>query len=672
MTAGREADAAWLMPWGASRQRGGAKAPATVLFGNDQGLLAAAAVLWLGMTIWKAVLAANIGVVWEEAHFVVAGMHPALAYPDIPAGWPLFARLCVSLFGWSPLAVRLPGLAVAQAIPFGIYFMALPVIGKRNALWAGLLSILLPPLGASGAIFYSEAAMQLLLALMLGAMIRAQRSGRLVWWALTGLCAGLGLFVHYRFAAAGLGVLGFALSSRAGRRLWREPGFWLAGVLAATGLAPSVLYSLTTHAPAVSYHLLGQQRWGFSLTGPLVYLAIQAGLCTPVFFAGMIAGAIQAYQPARSGDEAKGLLLWAGLVFFGLYALISPFDQRMAPQWPIEAYVPLIVFLPASLAGYVDAAKSSLHRRVRMGLVGLGPVLVFAMFAAASLWTVVFWAHPDRVPLPIRAELTADYEPFGQFEPAIARAQALARARFGAEPLLATAGHVEAVKFEFPGAPGRQVFALGDPREVEAHFDVFRAAIHLDLHALLAEHPGAPVVIILPQPSFLYDQADEVRFRVDLCNSFSQIAPVEAVEAPPGRLVMQTYIARIGGIATTTAEPCPFLPQVYLGEPKRTQILSPGVLEHLAGLGASPSGVARVDILMDGRVVAQGRLGHGFPGADPLPAALAYDPGYPNLRFTFDLPPAALTPGVHRIAVRATARDGSVIQGEDRTIYAPG
>jgi Dolichyl-phosphate-mannose-protein mannosyltransferase len=667
MTVERDAEAIWPVPRVTTR-RDAAAAHAKLLFASDRGLLLAAAAVWTAMTVWKLALAATIGVVWEEAHFVVAGMHPALAYPDIPAGWPLFARLCVTLFGWSPLALRIPALAVAQAVPFAIYFLAKPVVGRRNAIWAALISILMPPLGASGAIFYSEAAMQLLLAVMLGAMIRAEQTRRLGWWLLTGIAAGLGLFVHYRFAVAGVGVMGFVLTSRAGLRLWREPGFWLAGALAAAGLAPSIAYNLVTHAPALTYHLVGQQSWRFDLVGVLVYFGLQAAICTPIFFVGMIAGALAARHEAKPGEAGRPLLLWVGGAIFGLYALISPFDQKLAPQWPIEAYVALIPFLPAALAAYVDGARSLAVRRLRMGVVALGPLILAVAFVIATLWTEVGWAHPDQVPLTFRAKITADYEPFNQFEPAIARAQAAARARYGADALLAAAGHVEAVKLEFPGRAGRQVFALGDPRELNARFDVFRAAIGLDLASLVTRHAGAPVVILLPEPTYLYDTPDEVAFRDTLCRSFTDVQPVESVEAPPGRLVMQTFIARVGARASSAPAPCPFLPGAYIDQPKRTDILRAGRTTGFSGLAANPSGVARVDILLDGRGVSQAKLGQ----SGPVPPALAYDPDYPNLRFSFDLPPAALTPGSHRLALRVTARDGSVAVAEARTIYGPG
>ncbi|MBW3559212.1 MAG: hypothetical protein KY449_05485 [Proteobacteria bacterium] len=87
-------------------------APARPLFSDDRALLRAVLITWAVLTLWKAWLAASTNVLWEEAHFFTAGMHPDLAYPDVPAGWPLFARAVELVFGSSVLALRLAGLTV--------------------------------------------------------------------------------------------------------------------------------------------------------------------------------------------------------------------------------------------------------------------------------------------------------------------------------------------------------------------------------------------------------------------------------------------------------------------------------------------------------------------------------------------------------------------------------
>jgi 4-amino-4-deoxy-L-arabinose transferase-like glycosyltransferase len=262
------------------------------------------------VTLWKLFLATQTNVIWEEAHFAVAGLHPDLAYPDVPAGWPSFARLCTELFGWSPLGLRLPGLAVAAAIPFAAWWLAEPLVGRRQALWAALVAVVLPPLAVSGTIFYPEGALQLLLALMLGAAVRAMAGRGLLWWGLTGVFGGLGLFVHYRFGLVGLGVLLFSLLTRDGRALWSRPGFWLAGVLAAAGLAPAVLYNAREGWPSLGFHAVGRHVWDVNPEGLLLHLGEQLMLCTPVFFVALAGATVVAWRRWRGGDARAGLLLW--------------------------------------------------------------------------------------------------------------------------------------------------------------------------------------------------------------------------------------------------------------------------------------------------------------------------------------------------------------------------
>src|SRR5690606_20604720 len=110
--------------------------------------------------------------------------YPALGYPDIPAGFPLLSRAVTAIFGWDLLPLRVFSLLIATAIPFAVYFMASGVVPKRQAIWAAILSVLIPPLSMSGTIYYPEGALQLLLALMLGCLLRAMRDDNWKWWCL--------------------------------------------------------------------------------------------------------------------------------------------------------------------------------------------------------------------------------------------------------------------------------------------------------------------------------------------------------------------------------------------------------------------------------------------------------------------------------------------------------
>lgn len=630
---------------------------------DDRALRLAFLGVWAAVTLWKLLLATQTNVIWEEAHFVVAGAHPDLAYPDVPAGWPLFARLCTELFGWTPLAIRLPGLAVAAAIPFAIAWLAQPLVGNRQALWAGILACVLPPLAVSGTIFYPEGALQLLLALMLGAAVRAMGGQRLLWWTLTGVCGGLGLLVHYRFGLVGLGVVLFAILTRDGRALWRRPGFWLAGLVAAAGLAPALLYNVREGWPSLGFHAVGRHIWAVNPEGLFLHLGEQLAICTPAFFVGLIAAAVVAWRRWRQGDARAGLLLFAGATVFLAYTAVAPLYRTRLPHWPFLAYVALLPFVPAVLVGFVDAARSVAARRWRTALVASGPLIALAGALAVSAYHLA-WTHADRVPAPLRGRLQTQMEDWRALEPALARAEARAQARFGEAPVLAASGHIAASRLEFPGRAGRQVFALDDPYDATTRFRLMRAAWGLDEPGLA--RAGRPVVIALSEPTYLYHTPAEVAFRTRLCRLFDGLERGETVELAPGRTAVALFTARARPApALSMVQDCALFPRVYLARPERAEIVEDGANQY--GAAADPAGVARVEVLLDGRAVGDARLGLDPPGGR-ISDALAFDPDWPRVQFDFRLPP--LSAGAHRVGLRMTTRDGRVETGAERTVYA--
>lgn len=640
------------------------------LFGDDRALLTVALGLWGVLTLWKLGIALTGNVIWEEGHFVVAGTRPDLAYPDIPAGWPLFARLCTDLFGWSAAAVRIPGLIVAQLIPLGVWFLARPLVKRREALWAALLSMLLPPLGVSGTIFYPECALQLLLALMLGCAVRAFRTDRLLWWAGVGVTAALGLFIHFRFAVGGIGVLVFALAFRDGRRLWARPGFYLAGLLAAAGMAPAILYNMREGWPSLEYHAVNRQVWELNAQGLPLHLLEQLALCTPAFFIGLFAGARRAVARWREGSFSSGFVVVVGLVIFLIYAGLAPFYRVRFPHWPFMAYVALIPFLPGTLIAFVDAAKSASGRTLRMALVGTSPLIVL-LAAIGMTGFYEAWAHPESVPVRYRSYLMSELEDWSRLEPAIASATSAARQRLGdPAPLLAASGHIPAVRLEFPASRGRRVYGLDEPADSVTRFDDLRRDLDLDRAALLREHAGRAVVIALLEPTFLYHEPAETAFRATLCGAFSDVRREPSAALPPGRQEVSLYTARVRAPGTPPpgAAPCPFLPSLYLARPQRAERLRRGQHRNFYGMAADPVGFSMVDVLMDGQVAAHARIGLD-PAASRAPETLRFDPNWPRVQLDFQLPDAALTPGVHRLSLRGTRRDGSSVEGAERTVY---
>jgi hypothetical protein len=648
------------------------------LFGDDAALLRVVIAVGAVFALWKLVIALTGNVIWEEGHFAVLGQRPDLAYPDIPAGWPLLARLCTTLFGWSAAAIRVPGLIIAETIPLAVYWLARGVVSHREALWAALIAIIVPALGMSGTIFYPEEALQIALAVMLGAIIRAMRAERtadaLKFWALAGIAGGIGLFVHFRFVLAGVGVLLFLLAWPSGRRQWLKPGLWLAAALAALGLLPGLIYNLREHWPALAYQVANRPTYRFKPGWLLTFFENQLGLATPTFMIAFGGAARRAWTQVREqGDGAYALLLSVAGVIFGVYAILSLFDSQVMPHWPFLAYVAMAPLAPGVLTRFVDRASSFGARRLRMGLIALfGPVFAVLGAIGGTLFEEG-WAHADKVPAAYRPYLFTRLEDWTRMQAPVDQALVFARQRFpGAAPVVASAGHISALRLEFPAGKGRFVYALDEPYDDFTRFSVIRKAWGLDEAGLRQDHAGGAAVLVLPEPSYLYNTPGEMAFRRRLCGEFGDVRSAGFSELPPGKVAIELYTARVlpavsAGVAAKTG--CPLFPRLYIGQPTRAAALRTGHdVGGLFGLASDPKGVTKVEMLLDGKPVSQGQYGQA-PSASPAPPELADDPNYPRLWFSYGLPAAALTPGEHRLQIRAITADGRTELGQARSIY---
>lgn len=641
------------------------------LFAHETDLLRAVVILGSLLALWKLGIALTGNVIWEEAHFAVLGQRPDLAYPDVPAGWPLFARVCTSLFGWSAAAIRVPGLVLAEAIPFAVYWLARALVPRREALWAAMIAVICPALGMSGTIFYPEEALQIALAVMVGGIIRAVGAGQirdqLKYWIIAGAAGALGLFVHFRFILAGAGVFLFLVATPMGRRQWGRPGLWLAGGLAMLGLLPGLIYNMREHWPALAYQVANRPSYRFNPGWLLTFFENQLGLATPAFFIAFLGAAREAWRGALAHRSGRALILSVAATIFLVYALYSLVDSQVMPHWPFLAYVTLVPLAPGALIGFVDRAAGMGARRLRMALVALfGPIFAFVGAVGGTAFEEG-WAHADQLPAKFKPLLFTRLENWRTVEPDLQRAAVEARRRFGAAPVIAASGHITALRLEFP-EQRRDVYALNEPYDEFTRFSVIRRAWGLDETGLRRSHPGEPVVLVLPEPSYLYNTPAEMDFRRRLCGEFSDIAPAGLTELAPGKVAVELHTGRVSPVRLSSRD-CPLFPRLYIAQPTRAAVLRHGrPATGLFGLASDPAGVTRVEILLDGKPASVADYGVA-PPTSPAPLELSDDPGYPKLWFTYALPGAALTRGEHRLSVRATLRDGARKDGAARTIY---
>lgn len=651
--------------------------PMKPLFGDDQALQRFAFSALAVLTVWRFAIGLISHVIWEEGHFVVSGEYLAFGYPDIPAGYPWLARLITSIFGWHIWPLRIVGLAIATAIPFAVYFLSTPITTRRNALWAAVVSMALPPAALNGTIFYPEGGLQLLLVLMCGCLIRAIQDETpgltwpaLKWWVWAGVCAGLGQLVHFRFLIPGLAVVVFMLATPQGRALWSKPGVYITAALGFLGLVPALIYNAQEGWPAIAFHVVNRPRYDPQLDHIIGFVETQFGIVTPLFFIALCAAAKVSLIDDRK--KVDTLLGYQAVVIFLFYVGQATINKKIMPHWPFMAYLPLLPYVPGILIRFAGRATGVFGRVVRIGLIATGPLLALLIGIAGSIYQWQF-RHSAELPPLERQHNIMQNENYSLLEPDLAAANARAVARFGPDIAWATSGHRDAVHMEFPadGKKGRHIYTLGDPYDAVAEFTVARRDWKLDLDSLVRDHAGKGVVLILNQPDYLLHESEKMRMYQTLCGDFEEIEPFKVAALPPGRTEFDIFTARVrvNPQPAQAKGPCPLIPSLYIANPQPGRFIDHKDTNNHYGMAADPIGIDKVDILIDGKFVVTAR-NHLDPGGDSTaPAFVSYDPNYPKVQFDWQFPQGSLTPGEHGLSFEATRSDGSKVRSAQRILY---
>ncbi len=630
------------------------------LLGNDRELVRAAFIFGGFMTTWRIFVICNSNLMWDEAHFMVSGRHLDIGYPDIPGGFPWLSWMITSIFGWSVVPLRIYALLMAIAMPFAVYFMALPVLARRDAIWVAVIAMLAPGIAMNGTLFYPEGTMQVLLALMCGCLMRALDSDALKWWALTGLCAALGLLTHFRFLLPGVGILLFLLVTPQGRHQWTRPGLYLAALIALLGLLPSLVYNGLNDWPALQFHILARPRFDFHPVFVLSFLMIQVGSATPVFLAAALVGG---WKVLRAPFDRRAVLAIVAITVFGFYSLLALIDKRVMPHWAWMALVPALALVPEQLRAFVASASNRAAQARHAFLVACGPVL--GILTGVGLTLVGYTtAHAEAMPLSLRQFAAETNEDWSRVLPLLAAADARARARFGPDVVWAAGGHRAAARLEVLN--GRALYSLDEPFDTVSQFTVARRAWSLGPDAL-KNKAGKGVVLILDEPQVLYHDGDAVAFYERICSSFDGMEEVSRVDLPPGRVRVHLYTARIRATPGGAVN-CPLLPALYVAKPLAGAFLGTDDHKHYFGMAADSKGITRVDVLIDRRFAAATRYGLDPEGAR-APAVLAFDPNYPKVQFDFDFPKGALKPGEHTLSILATRGDGTQVESDPKPLF---
>ncbi|HVK53119.1 MAG TPA: glycosyltransferase family 39 protein [Pseudoxanthomonas sp.] len=596
--------------------------------------------VWIAATVIKVVIAARLPLFVDEAFYWQEGQHLAWAYSDLPGLSAWLARLGSELGGAQVLALRAPFLVIAASLPW-LVIAAARELGHRALAWqAGTLTVLMPLAGMLGLLALPDVPMALASALCLwgGARLLARVDG--VGLTLLALGLVIGALSHYRFVGViGVGLLAL-LWLPEGRRLLREPRLWAVLLIGAAAWWPLLSWNLAHADAGLRFQLLDRHPWSFQWTGAW-FVIVQALLVTPLLFAGLLALSLRALRGGASWTAQQrylgllGAFSTFGFLLLGFFADV----ERVSFHWPLPGYLALLVIVPVWLQ-----QRSLWWRCVAWSLAALGLALVLFGYAVASTAS-------------LRERFAADkwypYNFAGWSQLAQAVREEQARLPAGT-PLLAGS-------FKTGAELG---FALNDPR------------IRVLDHPLNHKHGRAPQLALwglqesaaVAGPALLVLGSSEVQYKHllayyhQVCAQLGPLPPPRVINIDHGAqrfLLFKLPAQRAQGECVAPA-------MAYIDQPRSRADVS-AQFEVRGWAFKEGVGLRAVDVLIDGRKVAEAHYGREEPGVAGY-WKISNDPQHPRVGFSAQVDASALSRGRHWLGLRLHGNDGSVEAWEEQPI----
>ncbi|MES3008358.1 MAG: glycosyltransferase family 39 protein [Pseudomonadota bacterium] len=600
----------------------------------------------------KIVLAAALDLYSDEIFYWQASTRPALAYSDLPFMAALLSGLGTTLFGNSAFAVRTFFLLLGTSIPLLIYWVASPLMPRRQAQEAAALSLCLPLGAFLGLLAVPDVPLLFLGLLLIGSLERATRLNSITYWLATGAVAALGVSTHYRFALYILAGFIFLVSFKDLHRHWKSPGLWLAFGLLLLGLYPTLAFNLNNQLSGIDYHLLERHPWEFQAEG-LLHPFKQALLVTPLLYAALLYTLFVLLQKARQGDSRHGLFAVFALVNLGVYLVLAPWadSTRTSIHWPLSGYLPLLVFLPETLREFHQRLSSKFGIRQASRLITVTVALGFMGSVVALLGVGSQSLQEQLRPLLGKGVLSNKMAGWRELNDHVNTL--LERQTSSNDWVLITDNYYTGAQLELGLDAMLPIYNIDTDKAVRDGRAVQYELWGNNATGLIRE-TGRNALFISEDSTLTVP--DKIATLARACSQLARLEFIEQLTLFDGEKIFSFYKGeQIGGSATG---PCPLPTLGWLDQPQPGQEIT-GTLE-LSGWAINEGlGVRGIEVLINDQVI--GTANYGIPRADVVDAmGVKADPNAPNLGFNGSLPLDSVAEGEARLTLRVVGNSGEV------------
>lgn len=584
---------------------------------------------WALLLVAKAWLALSLPPFGDEAFYALESRRLAWAYSDLPGLTAWLVRLGTEAGGMAPLAMRLPFLLLGAALPWLVRAIAQRWFGEAAGWQAAWLALLMPLAGLMGVLALPDVPMLFATLLCLDAFARMLQ--RATWPAALQLALGLalGALSHYRFALVILaGGVGLLMDPR-GRALLGSPRLWLALALGALAWWPLLAWNLAHAGAGLGFQFVDRHPWQLQADG-LWWPLVQALVLTPPLFVLLLAALRMAWRRRneQAGVPWRFVLGVATVAVPGYFVMAFFADtDRVSFHWPLAGWLLLACVAPTVLAGARRGVATAVHAAAALGLFALFGYLATVASPAGRAWLAAGPGYADNFS--------------GWSEASRAVGEALATMPAGTR--LVADNFMLGAQLSFALDRG-DVAVLEHPLNGK-HGRAVQLADWGLLSAGRADWGDGPVLLVVE------DTARPLRQRLDgyrgLCERAGALPAAQVLDVDQGR--KRFLLFRLEG-----------------GErgcrlPALAWIDAPGVGARWDGTEVSGwalrpgGGVARIDVTVDGEVVARGAPGLARPDVLQYWGLEGEDP---RVGFRLSIPAGRVAPGGRWLGLVLHGHDG--------------
>ena len=578
-------------------------------------------------------LASILDLYSDEIFYWQASTIPAIAYSDLPFITAFLVGIGASLDSHNPLTVRAVFILIGSSIPFLVYWLALPITNKKDALQSAFLTLCVPLLGFLGLLAVPDAPLIFFGILSVGFFERAVRTNMTKFWVAAGVFVALGLSTHYRFLVYPTSAILFLIVFRPARKQWKNPRLWLCITTASVGLMPILWFNFSYSFESAAFYFVDRHPWEFDSAG-LLHIFEQALVSSPPMYLLFLTTIYLMIGKVRTHSLPAALLLSFSVTNLIIYAVLAPWSDSNSTtlHWPLSGYVPLLVFLPESLRLIYNWFSNAIQKRAARLLVALIPAI-----GLCGTFGILLGIGSQAFQTPLQkifgeeilSTKMAGWKQFTEHTK-----QLIIDKNLNNFPTIVTDNYYTAAQLEFSGVEGN-IYTLDKSKALQD--GRLRQYQIWDKHQNgLIQHAQKPALFITEDSVLSIPEKHKVI--EEMCLYSDELVFVSEL-ALFGRAKTFSYYSTTNLLdpekKITSSAPCPVPPRAWIDTPQADAILSGKVT--IAGWAYNEHmGIESIDILLDGQVVA--KANYGLSRSDVAASMnVQTDPNTPNLGFEAEI-----------------------------------